>query len=213
MKEGNGEKPEQVSVLPSSAFTDLEDPESRERFKALMKFQYGFSDERLERSVEMLRRQERWKAEANFYLAEITDSEHEYFGRIGQVMWAMGGSFVDNKPLYKFAANELQPEMTVEYKLCLVIKIDLELVQFPEDGGQYQLLNKNDIAAEEIEVEDENGRVGVLLGWQKNDREGLPFGFYTARFGEEITEKGDWLMMQEPTWEFRRRGAKHEGKS
>jgi hypothetical protein len=210
MKEGNGEQPEQIAVFPSSMFTDLEDPESRERLKALMKFQYGFSDEQLERDVEMLRQQERWKAEANFYLLEIIDPEHEYFGRIGQVMFAMGGSFIGNRPSYKVDAKELltQAEVNIEYKLCLVVKIDSWLVELREDGGQYKLLNKFDLENEIIEVENEEGRVGAIVNWRKNEKANLPFGFYTARFGEEVVEVRDLLMMQEPTWEFRRAGTK-----
>lgn len=209
MKEGNGGKPEQVSIFPSKMFTDLEDPASRERFKGLMKFQYGFSDEQLDRDIELLRKQERWKTEANFYLAEITDCEHEYFGRIGQLIFAMGTSFVDNEPTYKLDSERLQNLLEagkeIEYKLALVIKIDVLLIHIAEDGDQYRLLNKFELGDEEIVVEDEDGRTGVLVGWRKNDQEGLPFGFYTVRFGDEIVEADDWLMMQDPRWQFRRK--------
>ena len=207
-KEGNGGKPEKVSVFPSSAFTDLEDPESREKFKALMKFQYGFSNEQLDQNIEMLRQQERLNVEANFYLLEITDTEHEYFDRIGQVMFAMGSSFIGNKPTYKLDAGEmvkkLQAGEKIEHKLCLVAKIDLEAVFFAEDGGQYRLVNKFELENEQIEVKEEDGRTGLLVSWRKNEGGRLPFGFYTARFGDEIVEKEDFLMMQEPTWEFRK---------
>jgi len=204
MIEGNGERSEEVSIFPSKMFTDLEDSQSQERFKALMKFQYGFSDEQLECDIEMLRQQERWKAEANFYLLEVTDSEHEYSGRIGQVMFALPTSFIGNRPLYKIGAEELTAGANVENKLALVVKVDLVLVHLAQDGGQYRLLNKFELKEETIEVEDEDGRVGRLLDWQKNDQEGLPFGVYTARFDDVTVEKEDWLMMQEPTWQFRR---------
>lgn len=204
-KEGNGEKPAKVSVFPPSMFTDLEDLESRERFKALVKFQYGFSDEQLDRDIEMLRRQERWNAEVDFNLVEITDLDHEYFGRIGQLHYVMNGHFVGNTPLYELDSEELRKsQANIEHKLALVVKADLFLVELAEDGGQYTLLNKFELENKRIEVEEEGGGVGVLLGWRQNEGERLPVGFYTAKFGDEIVEVEDWLMMQEPTWKFRR---------
>lgn len=204
-QEGNGEKPGQVSIFPSSAFTDLEDSDSRERFKALLKFQHGSSDEELDSVIDMLRRQERWNAQANFNLVEITDRDHEYFGRIGQLHFAMNGHFVGNIPLYKLDSEELRKsQANIEHKLALIVKVDFFLVELAEDGGQYTLLNKSELENRRIEVENEGGGVGVLLGWRQNEGEKFPVGFYTAKFGDDIVEMEDWLMMQQPTWKFRR---------
>lgn len=116
----------------------------------------------------------------------------------------MGGTFVGNKPLGKVDPEELKAGANIEHKLCLVIKIDLFLIDLREDGGQYRLINKLELENEAIEVKDENGGVGVIVGWQKNDEAHFPFGLYTAQFEEEVIKKEDYLMMQEPTWEFRK---------
>ena len=97
-----------------------------------------------------------------------------------------------------------QAGIKIEHKLCLVAKIDLEAVFFAEDGGQYRLVNKFELENEQIEVKEEDKRTGLLVSWRKNEGGRLPFGFYTARFADEIVEKEDFLMMQEPTWEFRK---------
>ncbi|OGD85830.1 hypothetical protein A2Z23_02095 [Candidatus Curtissbacteria bacterium RBG_16_39_7] len=161
---------------------------------------------------EMLGKQERWDADANFYLLAITELGHEYFGRVGQVMHAMPASFVGNIPLHelvhKLGSEEFSKDIRTEQALCLVVKIDLSLVMIRESGQQYRLINKHWLEGEEIEVEDENGSVGRLSGWYKANQPGSHFGIYTARFEEGDVETPDWLMMQEPTWEFRVAGTR-----
>lgn len=203
---GNGQNPKiETGVYPSSTFTDLNDPVARANFKALMKSQYGFSGGEVERHIELMIQQDEWQRRAPTCLAEIIDPEHEHFGRIGQPMFAMPEAFVGKKPLRKVFPEELNSNTTIQNRLALMVKIDLLIVDLLEE--QCRLIEKSWLVEEEIEIIDENGRSGRLLDWQPHDQfpRSSPYGFYRAQFGNEAVTKEDHLMMQEPTWQFRKR--------
>ena len=75
-------------ILPVKLFTDLRDPASVARFKALMKFQYGedLPDEILDKSVEQLKWQEYWQKEAPNYLVTIRNENSPRFGQVGGLL-------------------------------------------------------------------------------------------------------------------------------
>lgn len=164
-------------IPPSEVFTDLRDPESKERFKALMKFQYGFSDEFLDRSIEQLRWQEYWREEAPNYLVTIRNENSPRFRQVGGLLGYLGGRYY-------------------------VSFGDTIIERFDED--EILLLEKSEIDDQvgiKVEFLDESWEkvieTGKLVGYEEAgpDREkGDPPGWYLVQVGEEIRKVPDYWM-------------------
>jgi len=167
-----------IWLLPSEAFTDLRDPKSMERFKALMKFQYGFSDEFLDKSIEQLRWQEYWREEGRNYLVTVRNEENPRFRQVGGLL-----GYLSNEKYYVSFGDTI-------------------IERFDED--EILLLEKSDIDAQvgiRVEFLDNNWeeviQAGELVGYEKAgpDREGGPPGWYLVQAGEEIRKAPDYWML------------------
>lgn len=168
-----------IWFLPSEAFTDLSDPESRERFKALMKLQYGFSDEFLDRSIEQLRWQEYWREEAPNLLVTVRSEENPRFRQVGGLL----GYLSDGKYLVSFGDTII--ERFGEDEILLLEKANI----MPQIGIKVEFLDEN---WEKVIQE------GGLISYEEagpDRKKGDPPGWYFIKVGEEIKKVEDWLML------------------
>ena len=165
-------------IFPAELFTDLRDPESMARFKALMKFQYGFSDEFLDKSIEQLKWQEYWRKEAPNLLVTVRNENSSRFRQVGGLL-----GYLSNEKYYVSFGDTI-------------------IERFDED--EILLLEKSDIDAQVgIKVEfldnswEEVIQVGELVGYEEAgpDREGGPPGWYLVQAKEEIRKVPDYWML------------------
>jgi len=166
-------------IFPAELFTDLRDPESAARFKALMKFQYGFSDESLDESIERLRWQEYWKKEGPKHLATVRNEENPRFRQVGGLLFYLGSN-----EKYYVSFGDTIIERFDEEEILLIEKTEIDVqsgikVEFLDDGWEKVI------------------REGELVGYEEAgpDREGGPPGWYLVQVGEEIKKVADWLML------------------
>lgn len=151
----------------------------------------------VEQRIREARIEAEWNSKTNGLLAVVTGPAHRYHGRVGQVKWATHDFFVGSEEGIRVGSKRIVAAGV--WKFCLCVSIDSNLVYVQE--GAFLAIEKERMAEYSIEVVDGEGRKGLLLGWFREEGRGRG-GFYQARFGQEIIEKDDWLMMQEPTWKF-----------
>ena len=164
-------------VVPSSLFTDLEDPASRERFKALMQFQYDFSDEEIDRSVDELRKKLYWLKVAPELLVVVVNDKSDRASQVGTLMGYLGGEFVTT-------FGDQYIEKIREEDILLIMKSDIS----PQAGIKVKFLDES---RENILKE------GILTGYEKVEerKSGDPFGWYVVQVGEEVQKVKDWRML------------------
>lgn len=166
-------------ILPAELFTDLRDPESTARFKALMKFQYGFSDEFLDESVEKLRWQEYWRKEAPNYLVTIRNKNSPRFGQVGGLL-----GYLSNEKYYVSFGDTIIEQFDEE-EILLLEKSEIN----DQVGIKVEFLN---------ESWEKVVKIGELVGYKEAGLErkgGDPPGWYLVQVGEEIKRVEDWLML------------------
>lgn len=191
-------KPGKINVYPSSDF-DVSTPQGAQNFAGLMQFQYGLSDEEAEEWAVRAAREALMENRGDL-LVEVTAPEHRFYSRLGQLMGAEHQLFVGSEELWR--AGSLRSE-EAEEKFALALNINSTMVSVPE--GSFKLVEKALISADDrIEVEDEEGKKGLLTGWQSTGQR-LPSGIYTARFGDIKKTAPDCLMLQDPRWKFTRK--------
>lgn len=168
-----------IWFLPAKLFTNLRDPISVARFKALMKFQYGFSDEFLDESVEKLRWQEHWREEAPNYLVTIRNENSSRFGQVGGLL-----GYLSNEKYYVSFGDTII-ERFDEEEILLLEKSEIN----DQVGIKVEFLD---------EIWEKVIQEGELVGYEKagSDREkGEPPAWYLIKVGEEIKKVEDWLML------------------
>lgn len=133
-------------------------------------------------------------------LAEVICPEHKYFPRFGQVSGFNHDQFIGDQPLYKVGLKRVED---VIWRAVVIVNFRDEILAVPRECCR--IFEKQDLKDEDIEVVDEIGRVGKLLGWERGRRDSSVKGVYKAEFGARILSKQDWLMRQEPSWQFKRK--------
>jgi hypothetical protein len=140
---------------------------------------------------------EEWKKKVPNLLGVITDPAHRYYGRVGQLQWPAHDFFVGTEEGHRVGAMKAAAEGERKFGFCLTI--DMALVTVPEEA--LFLIDKGDVSSLGIRIVDEEGREGLLLKWKPLDGNKAK-GEYLAQFGERLVVSEDYLMMQDPTWEF-----------
>lgn len=189
---------ERLDIYPASDF-DVSTPRGAVNFAGLMQFQYGLSDEESLKWADMAAAEKAWDDRVDV-LVEVTALEHRFYGRLGQLMGGTHSQFVDSEELWRAGALR-SPE--AETKFALALNMNSIMVSIPE--GSFKIVEKSLISInDQIEVEDEKGERGLLLGWKATGKR-LPMGVYTARFGKLERDTPDCLMLQDPIWKFTRK--------
>jgi hypothetical protein len=163
-----------IEFLPAEAFKDLSDPESAERFKALMRFQYDFPTELEDYLFEQLKKQEYWQKVAPDLLVLVGNEENSRFHQIGCLLF-----FVNGK--YHVSFGDTIIERFEEDEILLLEKSEIT----PEVGIRVKFLDYN---WEEV-------KRGNLVGYEKAAEKGGPPGWYLIQVGEEIKRVEDWYML------------------
>lgn len=173
-----------VSFYPSSWFTDLKDPNSRERFEALMESQYGFSVEATEKNVQELRKELYWRDVAPRVLALVANENHKLFGQLGTIL-----GYLPEKFWVIFSDTVLEP----------LSEDDILMIEKENISPQAKI---------KVEFLDDNWeriiRQGELVDYQENKERkgGEPFGWYIVEVGRETQKIEDWAMLGGKNFRF-----------
>ncbi len=163
-----------VFLADANLFRDLEDPESRKRFKGLMQYQYGFSDKKMDRAIHHLRRQNFLKEKAPEVMVLVTNERSRRAFQIGSLLGYHFGQFFITFP------NE-GIEIMAEEELAFIEKSTIS----PEAR----------IGVEFLDEDWENPiRKGKLVGYEKNEdrKEGGAYGLYVVQVDDETQKIKDW---------------------
>ena len=169
---------EGIFITPSRLFTNLEDPESREKFQGLMQLQYDFSDEEVDELTEGLRKRLYWNKVGPELLALVINEESERVFQVGTLIGYSQGEFIAD-------FGDLCIERMGEEEILLIGKADISSqarikVKFLDESWQDTI------------------KEGILTGYEKNeDREsGGPHGWYVVQVGAETQKIEDWRMLE-----------------
>ncbi len=166
-----------IFFAPSRLFTDLEDPDSRKRFKGLMQFQYGFSDKEVDDQTEGLRERLYWKKVAPELLALVTNDQSKRAFQVGTLIGYSSGEFLAG-------FGDTYIERVGKEEVLLIHKSDIS----PQAGIKVKFLDGS---------WQDTLKEGVLTGYEeieeRNPRD--PFGWYIVQVEEETLRIGDWRML------------------
>lgn len=174
----------ELFFAPSRLFTDLEDPASRERFKGLMQFQYGFSDEEVDRAVAHLRKQEYWKKRAPDVMAVVINEKSKRAFQVGSLVgYNLGRFYITFMDSIIEAMGEEEIAFIEKSEISPEVKIKVE---FLDENWQ------------------ETVREGELVGYEKvEDRKGgEPYGTYVIQVNGEAQGIKDWGMFTAGAFRF-----------
>ena len=166
-----------IFVAPSRLFTDLEDPDSRKRFKELMQFQYGFSDKEVDEQTEGLRERLYWNKVAPELLALVVNDQSKRAFQVGTLIGYSAGEF-----LTTFGDSYI--ERVGEEEILLIHKSDIS----PQSKIKVKFLDGS--------LQD-TLKEGILTGYEKVEerKPGDPLGWYVVQVEEETLRIKDWIML------------------
>ena len=169
---------------PASRFTNLEDPNSRERFMDLMQSQYGFTEKELEMIVANTRKQLYWQKAAPRLLALVANKDHKRAGQLGAILAYSNGKF-------RLAFGDTLLEPLSEEDILVIEKRNI----FPQANITVRFLDD-----EWRSVVQE----GKLVAYEENRQRsgGEPFGWYLVEVEGETQRIEDWTIMGGQNYRF-----------
>lgn len=160
-------------LVPSDLYTDLEDPDSRKRYKELIQSQRGYSDEKADEIVAQLRKKEYWQEKSNDVLVVVTNENNE---RAFQIGFLLGYDFGKFYLIFTDRVIKMMREEEIAFIEKSKISPEAEIgVEFLDENWQEMI------------------REGKLVGYEKteNRKEGEPYGSYVVEVDGEVQKIED----------------------
>ncbi len=169
---------------PSDLYTNLEDPDSREEYKKLIKARHGYSDLEADEIVDQLRKKEHWEEKGDDVLVVVTNENHE---RAFQVGFLLGYDL----ERFQIVFTDSITKIMGEEEIAFIEKSEIS----PEAGIRVELLDED---------WQETVQEGKLVGYEKTEdrNRDQPIGFYIVEVNDEVRKIEDWSVFTKGGFRF-----------